>query len=175
MRLKDRHRAEWDRAERERKRGRLFVCVLSGNMNTKAARAKKKEKQEKNRNRVLSSNQITPFSSAGRPPSPPSASPLPPPPGSFSLSLPLRHSRSLSACLPLSLSLHPLSERHAEAVGLLRRVWGSARAVRGCYLGLLQQTGSSSPKGRGRDESQESRSDQLNSSSARQEPELHSS
>lgn len=86
----------------------------------------------------------------------------PPPPGSLSLSIPPS----------LAFSLHPLSERHAEAVGSLRRVWGSARAVRGCYLGLLQQTGSSSPKGRG--ESRESQS-HAQYSTARQEPDLHSS
>lgn len=101
-----------------------------------------KKKGEKNENRVLSSNQITSLSSAGRPP-PPSSLPIPP----------------LRSILCLST---PLSQRHAEAVGSLCRVWGSARAVRGCYLGLLQQTRSSSPKGRGkRGQSQESRSAQL--------------
>lgn len=69
-----------------------------------------------------------------------------PPPGFLSLC------PSLSGIL--CLSLHPLLQRHAKAVGSLRRVWGSARAARGCYLGLLQQTGSSSPRGRGRGESQ---------------------
>lgn len=70
----------------------------------------------------------------------------------------------LSLCPSLSgilcLSLHPLLQRHAKAVGSLRRVWGSARAVRGCYLGLLQQTGSSSPRGRGERKESESRSAQ---------------
>lgn len=70
----------------------------------------------------------------------------------------------LSFCPSLSdilcLSLHPLLQRHAKAVGSLRRVWGSARAARGCYLGLLQQTGSSSPRGRGERRESESRSAQ---------------
>lgn len=106
--------------------------------NTKASQTKK---QEKNGNKVLFSNQISSSScagSAGRP---------------SLLSLPSHPPFLLgpSLYLPLwySLSLHPLSERHTEAVGSLRRVWGSARAVRGCYLGLLQQTGSSSLEGWG--------------------------
>lgn len=86
----------------------------------------------------------------------------PPPPSSLSLSLSPQH----------SLSLHPLSERHAEAVGSLCRVWGSVRAVRGCYLGLLQQTGSSSPKGRGREDRVKSHAQP---SLASQESDLHSS
>lgn len=106
----------------------------------------------------MSSNQISPSSSAGsagQPPPFPSLFLSPRSPSLWAaLSLPpslaLDHSLALSLCV----SLHPLSERQAEAVGSLRRVWGSARAVRGCYLGLLQQTGSSSPKGRGRVESE---------------------
>lgn len=102
-------------------------------------------KKHKNGNKVLSSNQISSSFTVGRW--------IPPPPSLPLLWVPL--SLSIPPSLAFSLySLHPLSERHAEAVGLLRRVWGSARAVRGCYLGLLQQTGSSSPKGRGRVESQ---------------------
>lgn len=70
---------------------------------------KEKKKKEKNESRVLCSNQIT---------SPSSAGPAPPP-SSLSLSLFPQH----------SLSLHPLCERHAEAVGSLCRVWGCERLL----------------------------------------------
>lgn len=136
--------------------------------NTKASQTKK---QEKNGNKVLFSNQISSSScagSAGRP---------------SLLSLPSHPPFLLgpSLYLPLwySLSLHPLSERHTEAVGSLRRVWGSARAVRGCYLGLLQQTGSSSLEGWGGSRETVTLSSAQHSSAqhstARLEPGLHSS
>lgn len=147
-----------DGSESDANGGRVCVCLQS-EMKYETQKQHTQKKQEENGSRVLSSNQISSSSSAGRPPLP---SLPPPPPGSLSLSIPPS----------LAFSLHPLSERHAEAVGSLRRVWGSARAVRGCYLGLLQQTGSSSPKGRG--ESRESQS-HAQYSTARQEPDLHSS